>query len=70
MANSESTDWEADRIAQVENMLDAGWEISDMVTFLNNDGFWRIHDGKNKTEDFVFHTCLDILAKRMEAKQD
>ena len=50
-------------------MLDAGYELSQMVAFLNNDGFWRFFEGKDTTEDFVFNTCLIILAKRMEAKQ-
>ena len=69
MAHAESNDWHADRIEQVERMLDAGYELSQMVAFLNNDGFWRFFEGKDTTEDFVFNTCLIILAKRMEAKQ-
>lgn len=61
-------DWIQARIDQVEELLDLGCELSQIVEILNNDGFMRIYDGKNVTEDFVFHTCLDILAKRMEAK--
>ena len=58
-----------DRIDQVEELLDAGCELSQIVEILNADGFMRIFNGKNVTEDFVFNTMLIILAKRMEANQ-
>ena len=60
--------WIQDRINQVEELLDMGCELSQIVEILNNDGFMRIYQGKNVTEDFVFNACLDILARRMEAK--
>lgn len=61
-------DWIQARIDQVEELLDLGCELSQIVEVLNNDGFMRIYQGKNVTEDFVFDACLDILARRMEAK--
>jgi len=61
-------DWVQERIDQVEELLDMGCELSQIVEILNNDGFMRIYQGKNVTEDFVFDACLDILARRMEAK--
>ena len=61
-------DWVQARIDQVEELLDLGCELSQIVEVLNNDGFMRIYQGKNVTEDFVFDACLDILARRMEAK--
>ena len=61
-------DWVQERIDQVEELLDMGCELSQIVEVLNNDGFMRIYQGKNVTEDFVFDACLDILARRMEAK--
>jgi hypothetical protein len=61
--------WIQARIDQVEELLDAGCELSQIVEILNNDGFMRIFNGKNVTEDFVFNACLVILAKRMEAKR-
>ena len=63
-------DWVQVRIDQVEELLDAGCELSQIVEILNNDGFMRIFNGKNVTEDFVFNACLVILAKRMEAKNE
>ena len=47
--------WIQARIAQVEELLDMGCELSQIVEVLNNDGFMRIYDGKNVTEDFVFN---------------
>lgn len=64
----EHEDWIQARIDQVEELLDLGCELSQIVEVLNNDGFMRIYQGKNVTEDFVFDACLDILARRMEAK--
>jgi hypothetical protein len=61
-------DWIQARIDQVEELLDLGCELSQIVEVLNNDGFMRIYQGRNVTEDFVFDACLDILARRMEAK--
>ena len=63
-------DWIQARIDQVEELLDMGCELSQIVEILNNDGFMRIYQGKNVTEDFVFNACLDILARRMEAKNE
>lgn len=62
--------WIQARIDQVEELLDMGCELSQIVEILNNDGFMRIYNGKNVTEDFVFNACLVILAKRMEAKNE
>lgn len=62
--------WIQARIDQVEELLDMGCELSQIVEILNNDGFMRIYQGKNVTEDFVFNACLDILARRMEAKNE
>ena len=62
--------WIQARIDQVEELLDMGCELSQIVEILNNDGFMRIYNGKNVTEDFVFNACLAILAKRMEAKNE
>ena len=61
-------DWIQARIDQVEELLNLGCELSQIVEVLNNDGFMRIYQGRNVTEDFVFDACLDILARRMEAK--
>jgi len=61
-------DWVQERIDQVEELLNMGCELSQIVEVLNNDGFMRIYQGRNVTEDFVFDACLDILARRMEAK--
>ena len=58
-----------DRIDQVEELLDMGCELSQIVEILNNDGFMRIKDGKNVTEDWVFNQCLILLAKRRRAKR-
>lgn len=63
-------DWVQERIDQVEELLNMGCELSQIVEILNNDGFMRIYQGKNVTEDFVFNACLDILARRMEAKNE
>lgn len=63
-------DWVQARIDQVEELLDLGCELSQIVEVLNNDGFMRIYQGRNVTEDFVFDACLDILARRMEAKNE
>lgn len=63
-------DWVQDRIDQVEELLNMGCELSQIVEILNNDGFMRIYQGKNVTEDFVFDACLDILARRMGAKHE
>jgi len=63
-------DWIQARIDQVEELLDLGCELSQIVEVLNNDGFMRIFEGKNVTEDFVFDACLDILARRIGAKHE
>jgi len=63
-------DWVQERIDQVEELLDMGCELSQIVEVLNNDGFMRIYQGKNVTEDFVFDACLDILARRIGAKHE
>ena len=63
-------DWVQERINQVEELLDMGCELSQIVEILNNDGFMRIYQGKNVTEDFVFDACLDILARRIGAKHE
>jgi len=63
-------DWVQVRIDQVEELLDAGCELSQIVEILNADGFMRIFNGKNVTEDFVFDACLDILARRIGAKHE
>ena len=63
-------DWIQARINQVEELLDLGCELSQIVEILNNDGFMRIFEGKNVTEDFVFDACLDILARRIGAKHE
>jgi hypothetical protein len=62
--------WIQARIDQVEELLDAGCELSQIVEILNNDGFMRIYQGRNVTEDFVFDACLDILARRIGAKHE
>jgi hypothetical protein len=67
MANE---DWVQERIDQVEELLNMGCELSQIVEILNNDGFMRIYQGKNVTEDFVFDACLDILARRIGAKHE
>jgi len=66
MANE---DWVQERINQVEDLLDNGYLLEQIVEILNFSGFMQIKDGKNVTEDFVFNACLVILAKRMEAKR-
>ena len=63
-------DWIQERIDQVEDLLDNGYLLEQIVEILNFSGFMRIKDGKNVTEDFVFNACLDILARRMEAKNE
>ena len=63
-------DWVQERIDQVEELLDMGCELSQIVEILNNDGFMRIYQGRNVTEDFVFDACLDILARRIGAKHE
>ena len=63
-------DWVQERIDQVEELLNMGCELSQIVEILNNDGFMRIYQGKNVTEDFVFDACLDILARRIGAKHE
>lgn len=63
-------DWIQARIDQVEELLDMGCELSQIVEILNNDGFMRIYQGRNVTEDFVFDACLDILARRIGAKHE
>lgn len=63
-------DWIQARIDQVEELLDLGCELSQIVEVLNNDGFMRIYQGRNVTEDFVFDACLDILARRIGAKHE
>lgn len=67
---NKNEDWVQERINQVEELLDMGCELSQIVEVLNNDGFMRIYQGRNVTEDFVFDACLDILARRMEAKNE
>jgi hypothetical protein len=59
-----------ERIDQVEELLNMGCELSQIVEVLNNDGFMRIYQGRNVTEDFVFDACLDILARRIGAKNE
>lgn len=63
-------DWVQERIDQVEELLNMGCELSQIVEILNNDGFMRIYQGRNVTEDFVFDACLDILARRIGAKNE
>lgn len=63
-------DWVQERIDQVEELLNMGCELSQIVEILNNDGFMRIYLGRNVTEDFVFDACLDILARRIGAKNE
>ena len=63
-------DWVQERIDQVEELLNMGCELSQIVEILNNDGFMRIYQGRNVTEDFVFDACLDILARRIGAKHE
>jgi len=61
-------DWIQARIDQVEELFNMGFELSQIVEVLDNDGFMRVYQGRYTTEDFVFDACLDILARRIGAK--